>query len=109
MSSYENNKSTIMFGKNRYIVTTTINTLTFKVLDYNNSDDINFVTGNQAKTKYPYKIVDQYNIYLPTTEDTQELKRLLTNAYESRVFTFKDVIFDFSHLYERKCIDSIID
>ena len=99
------NKKILRFGVGNIVVTATINALLFKeidamksvgdIIELKNYDDIILV---KDATAIPFKYYSEI----------QEFKKLLTDAYETKTFEFKDVIFDFSN-YMRKSIDCILD
>ena len=90
-------------GKGNYIVTATINTLIFKQIQ------TPLQVGEEINLKeYQSNITNAFTINFQSHLEIQELKNLLVNAYQEKIFKFKDLEFDFSD-YTRKSIDCIID
>lgn len=93
----------LIMGKGNYIVTPTINALIFKQLQ------VSAQVGEEINLKeYQPNVINVFVINFQNHLEIQEFKNLLVNAYQEKVFKFKDLEFDFSD-YTRKSIDCIID
>ena len=88
-------------GEGKYLVTATINTLTFKQLQSP------LLLGEEIDLKYN-NITNLFVVQFQNYSEIQELKKLLLNAYENNIFVFRGLEFDFSN-YNRKSVECIID
>ena len=93
----------LRIGNGNFTVSATINALIFKELDatYTIGQDIDIKNSSD-------KILDSYTLYFQTYQEVQQLKQLLKDSYEHRVFSFKYLDFDLTN-YSRKSVDCIID
>lgn len=93
----------LKIGNGNFTVSATINALIFKEID------TSYDVGTELEVKnYSQTILDSYTLYFQSYQEVQELKRLLTDAYQTRMFTFKYLDFDFTN-YSRKSVDCIVD
>lgn len=93
----------VCIGYGNFTVSATINALIFKQLEksYNVGDELNM-------KEYSEKVIDSYTLYFQTYQEVQQLKQLLKDSYENRIFSFKYLDFDLSN-YSRKSVDCIVD
>ena len=54
------------------------------------------------------KIVRQHILSIGTYNELQEFKKLLIDAYDNKVFTFKHLQFDMTN-FNRKSVDCLLD
>lgn len=106
-SNMNNNEVRLILGNGKIIITpVTPNTIMFKQLKhyakvYQVGESIVNVNTIQG-------IDNQFALVFDNISEIEELKRLLSGAYENNVFKFKHLVFDFSN-YNRKSVDCIID
>lgn len=91
----------LKFGNGNLLITTTPNSLIVRELLSNMP-----IGSIQEFNRVNFKDVTQINIR--NYEELNQLKEMVKNSYETPVFTFQDIRFDFTN-YSRSSVDVLLD
>jgi hypothetical protein len=98
-------KIKLIIGDGTYIVTAAMNALIFKQLDLQFDIGKDVSASNYSQE---FRVIDIHTIPFISFLEIQELRKMLSSAYETPKFSFKGIQFDFSN-YNRKSVDCILN